>query len=235
MWKSLLFLLLTGAAHAEEIPLKSIWAWNMPGTRDLKEFDDSEAQQKIIQPLLNHIRESWNNDHGVAVQGEGLEALQHFIRIEMDGEKPDLLSPDVPISLVFYTKHAGLFVHLHSVEQKGNRFVIRYQLVPHRERVSTQHLALIPVGKLSPGKYVVNIEQLPMEKQYQDIGYPKRMSEQVKNVCNSFQFIVLNKRQGNEMSVAFSRLHDLGVADRRTWRRHEREFIGDRRHRIAKL
>jgi hypothetical protein len=185
---------ISSPAFGEEIPLKEIWAWGMPGTRDLKEFDDSEAQKKIIQPLLNHIRESWNNDHGVAAQGEGLEALQHFIRIEMEGEKPDLLSADAPVSLVFYTKHAGLFVHLQSVEQQGNRFVIRYQLVPHRERVSTQHLALIPVGKLAPGKYVVKIEQLPIEKKYQEAGYPERMPEQAKNVCDSFEFMVLDRR-----------------------------------------
>ncbi len=176
------------------VPLKDIWALKMPSTREIRELDKSVAQKDFLQPLLNHICDTWNNDRGLAVQGEGLDALRQFNAVEVDGKQQPSLTSDGPISLVFYTKLTGFYVHLSSVEKQSNRFTIRYHLVPHKTRESTQELALIPVGMLLAQKYVVRVERLPLEKEYQDQGYPEPPSEQSSRICNSFGFMVLDRR-----------------------------------------
>lgn len=175
-----------------EIPLKSIWAHRMPGTRNINELDDGRAQKTLIGPLLKHIRKTWNNDHGVAVQGEGLDALKHFYRIEVEGENIESLPPNVPISIVFYTNLTDPYVQIRSVTRKGNQITIHYHFTPHRTAVSPQHIALIPLGKMTPGKYDVKIERLPLEREYVDQGMREPSPEQVNFVCDSFSFLIAN-------------------------------------------
>ena len=56
--------------------------------------------------------------------------------------------------------------------------------------MSSQHLALIPLGNLPAGKYVVKIERLPFEKEYVARGFREPSPRQINNVCDSFSFVV---------------------------------------------
>jgi hypothetical protein len=174
-----------------EIPLKSIWALDMPGTRDINKLDEGKARKELIEPLLENIQEYWDRDdnRAMAVRGEGLQALQEFHRIKIKGaDRQTVFKADDPISLVFYTKPTGAFVHLHSVVRNGNEYTISYKLVSHTEKIGSQHLALIPIGTISPGKYRVNIKPLPLEKD----DHPDLLPLQAKRVCKSFSFAVTN-------------------------------------------
>jgi hypothetical protein len=185
--------LATAEEKSVEIPLKTIWAYRMPGTRDINELDGGKAQKEFVEPLLKHIRDTWDNDHGLAVQGEELEALQRFYRIEVDEIKNCRLSADAPISLVFFNKPTYPIVHLQSVEKEGNRITVQYRLNPHRTAYSPQHLALIPLGKLDPGKYIVKMKRMPMGKSYRKTGLPEPSPNQESNICKSFSFKVANQ------------------------------------------
>lgn len=173
-----------------ETPLKEIWAYDMPGTRNIDKLDDGKARKELIEPLLENIQESWDRDdnRGMAVRGEGLQALQEFYRVKVKGkDRQTVFKADDPISLVFYTKPTGVYVHLQSVLREGNQFTIYYKLVPHAERIGSQHLALIPLGKVAPGKYRVNIRPLPLET-----GHPDLLPRQIQRVSKPFSFAVTN-------------------------------------------
>ncbi len=195
------------AARSMTVPLKDIWAYRMPGPRDMNELDGGKAQKTLVEPLLKHIRETWNNDPGAAVQGEGLAALQQYYRIEVEGQEKGVLSAAAPISLVFFTKPTGGYIHLQSVvkECNSNRFTIFYRFVPHESRESTQHMALIPLGKVHPGKYVVKMKRLPMEDKYREIGFPEPSREHESNMCKSFIFVVIGSvRQVAHIGLGWS-------------------------------
>jgi hypothetical protein len=171
------------------IPLKEIWAYEMPGTLDINQLDQGRAQKELVEPLLANIEENWANDRGSAVPGEGLEALRAFYKIKLKEREPALLSKKLPISIVFYTRLLYPYVHLHSIAKERNVVTIRYHLIPHRTADSTQHIALIPLGKLCPGKYVVKLERLPMDGS-KEFGLPEPSQEQERKICKPFSFTV---------------------------------------------
>lgn len=184
------------AAKPMSIPLKDIWAYRMPGTRDINELASPKGEESLVETVLKQIRGIRSEDHGMAVLGEGVDALRAFHRIRTEGLSRNQIAFDAPVSLVFFTKSQGWYVHLMSVEkaENSNRFTIRYRFVPHETAESTQHLAVIPLGKLPPGKYTVRVERAAMEKTYLDLGFPEPPPQQIAKVSGSFGFIVLERR-----------------------------------------
>lgn len=175
-----------------EIPLKDVWAVNMPGTLEIGKFNSIKAaEDSIVTKALRQVRDSWNHDKGMAVQGEGLEAVEEFYRIRTEKLPRNKVSTDSPVSLIFYTGGVGYYTHIQRIEKHGDKFAIKYRFTPHQTQDITQHLAIIPIGKVPPGKYQVKVEQLPLEKQFVELGYEKALPRQVGRVCKSFSFLVL--------------------------------------------
>jgi hypothetical protein len=65
------------------------------------------------------------------------------------------------ITLVFYSRLSGSYVHLRRVIRDGNVITLQYRFVAHGSREITTHFALVQLGKLPAGKYEVKTVQLP--------------------------------------------------------------------------
>ena len=81
------------------------------------------------------------------------------------------LPPGDQITLVIYSYPCSYFFRLMQVERDENVITVRYQFEPHYSPESTIHFALIPLGKLPIGDYKVEMEQVPMDKKWQDAGF----------------------------------------------------------------
>ncbi len=181
-------------AERMEIPLDAIWGYGIPGTRDLREVPTGDASVPTVDKLLVAIRESWRHDVGIAVDGEGAEALSNFVRKRIGKQERSEVRADAPVSLAFYTGGVGWHILLEKIVRQGNVVTIQYRPIPHHEASSTSHLALIPVGQLPSGKYRVVVEQLPMDEKYEKQGFrqPPRLLRE--RISGSFTFIAIKRR-----------------------------------------
>lgn len=215
----LTFFLCCSVGHAEEaveIPLSEIWAYEMPGTRDVRELEPetygreakslSEAEQferineSIIQQIRHALQLQRDSDaqgpkkpgKAFAVVGSGKEALIEARSILAERKGPQNTFPaNSKLSIVFHSLEAGSYVHLISVKKQGNKVSIHFQFVPHFTANSTSHFALIPGVDLPSGKIEVQIVQEPMKDEY-GIGKGLEASadwqEQV--ICKPFSFSI---------------------------------------------
>jgi hypothetical protein len=151
------------------IPLKEIWALRIPGTKDATKLGAVKTSEGVSKNLaidaLSRFfgaRLSKREKAGPAfvVEGVGEAALKNMAAaLKSTPEK--LVPAGKELSLVFYTHLSSYYVRIDAVERAGNKFVIPYQLVTHPTYNMTFHFALIPLGKLQPGEYTVELEQLP--------------------------------------------------------------------------
>jgi hypothetical protein len=215
----LAFLFCCSVGHAEEaveIPLGEVWAYGMPGTRDVQELEpeaygrearslsESEQFERINKSIIQQIRQSLqlesNSDaqgrkkpgKAFAVVGTGREALIEAKTILSGRKEPQTSFPaDSKLSIVFYSLEAGSYVHLTSVDRQGNRLYIHFQFVPHFTAEVSSHFALIPVADLPSGKIEVPIVQEPMKDEYGIRKEPKINSDwQEQVICKPFSFII---------------------------------------------
>lgn len=205
---------------AVEIPLKEIWAFRMPGTRDVHQLEpEVYGESSKIVPVDEHERRLdsslvlqtqlaltppanseegraaprlGNAKRGFAVSGVGKEALIEAHRVLVKKEKPRRVFPaDSDVSLIFFSHLSGTYVNLKSVRRLGNEVEIRYQFVPHYTSSMSAHFALIPVTGLSPGKTTVKIIQMPMDPSLVSPGNPDMFPEWEKLlICKPFAFEV---------------------------------------------
>lgn len=182
------------AEKVVEIPIKTIWGYRIAGTQDLSVFRSPDTDEPLVGKVLLEIRHSWGHSEGMAVGGEGREALEdlHHKRVEM--RERSEVSAEAPVSLAFYTRGIGWHIELEKVVRQGNIFAIQYRPIPNQAAMSDSHLALIPVGKLPPGKYRVNVAQLPMEAEYEDQGLRQPPRNLRERISDSFTFVVIKKR-----------------------------------------
>jgi len=192
MWKSLiLVVLLAGAADAEEIPLKEIWALDMPGTKSIEELEPKiYTTVKGVNGARSHdlLEKSWTTQFsktlgslkrgdqpgkGFAVSGTGLDALKNALAAR---EKPPESLPEGEVTLVFFS-HSGGHVLIDRVTRAGNQFDIHYRVKVTNTMDLVKKLALIPIGELAKGEYDVRIS---CDKE----GPASR------GVCKSFSFTV---------------------------------------------
>jgi hypothetical protein len=145
------------------IPLNEIWAYEMPGTRDVIQLDTENADgtsHPLINALHRDIAKRFKGEAGPAfvVEGNGRAALENMLRGLINAPSPQVPTK-TDLSLIFYTRFGGHYVHLETVERIGNRFVLTYRFVTHSTFNSSFHFALIPLGKLPAGTYQVEIKQ----------------------------------------------------------------------------
>lgn len=213
----LLVLILSSVGYgAETIPLSDIWAYKMPGTRDIQELEpeaygsearslsETEQFERIKKSIIHQIRHSLqlepdSNAQGpkkpgkaFAVVGSGKEALLEAKSILAGRKEPQNTFPaNSKLSIVFHSLEAGSYVHLTSVERQGNRIIIHFQFVPHFTAVVSSHFALVPIVDLPTGEIEVQIVQEPMKDEYGIGKEPEINSDwQEQVICKPFTFTI---------------------------------------------
>ncbi len=179
------------AEETVEIPLSEIWAYNMPGTRDVRELEPEaygreatslpgeEQFERIKKSLIHQIRHSLQLQRdsdaqgpkkpgkSFAVVGTGKEALIEAGKILSGHKEPRSTFPaSSKLSIVFHSLEAGSYVHLTSVKKQDNKIAIHFQFVPRFTADMSSHFALIPVSGLEAGEIEVQIVQEPMKDKY---------------------------------------------------------------------
>jgi len=181
-------------AEAVTIPLDLIWAYGMPGTRDIRSLDADKPLGIRVggPPSFISCQGRKIAGPGFAVLGTGMEALLATQAELPEGQKPrDSFPFGSELSVVFFSHGFGYYVHVHRVERQGNVITVRYRFVPHRTLNLSSHFALIPVNELQPGKVQVNIVRSPMEQKYVDGGFKSVSSDDERRVvCKSFSFSI---------------------------------------------
>lgn len=189
-----------GDAESVEIPLNAVWAYDMPGTRELS---DGMRNGKFVAdegPLILAIRKGpflrTRRDEkpkpAFAVQGVGMEALDHAQTIMTGKEEPQSRFPGASdLSIVFFSTTTPAYVHIDRVTLGKNVIDISFHFIPHETRELTEHFAIIPVGQLSAGSHDVRIVQLPISEE----NITPRTKEvdldwQKKFICRPFSFEV---------------------------------------------
>jgi hypothetical protein len=138
----------------------------MPKTRDASQLDSLKSNGGTSHPIINSLtriiseRFKRNDKAGPAfvVQGTGKSALENMLTAFED-EPPRYVPHRTDVSLIFYTRLSGYFVHLESIERVDNRFIVTYRFVEHPSRNLSFHFALIPLGKMSAGTYEIEMKQ----------------------------------------------------------------------------
>lgn len=212
---TLIVLTVSQMSYAEEkpvvIPLKEIWAFEMPGTRDIRELEPDKfgprirklntaeqiarGEKSLTNQAISHLKHTKPGQAAIpafAVAGTGVDALREAAAVLSGKKKPQAtFSANSDVSIVFFSYLCGSYVYLDKVEQQSGLIVISYRFVPHETREVTNHLALIPLGKLPPGEVKVDIKRLPLEKKFLDVGFkelPSSAGSQI--VAQSFRFTV---------------------------------------------
>ena len=197
--------------NAKAISLDQIWAFKMPGTRDVRELEpkpDTKSMttmdqvedyfrgssvHQILRVLSNRPTKKSYYPAGpvFAVAGTGKEALKNAQAVfaTLESKYPDpRLAADTEVSLVFYSYSTGRYVQLVSVEQAARTITINYRLVQHMSCDMSTHFALIPVGELPAGRVQVKVSELPMVGQEgQHVTWTGARSERV---CNGSLLII---------------------------------------------
>lgn len=186
--------------EAVKIPLKDIWAADMPGTRDVYELEKGTGSRNHPAPLSDDIADALpflsqgkTTGKGFAVVGTEKEALRSAAAILAKKQQPrQSFSTKANIWVVFFSHSFGQYVHLTSVERRDKIIKVGYRFVPHETKQLTAHYALIPLGKLPVGKYRVDIVRLPLEQKYVDQGF-KSVDSELHNrvVCQPFSFEIV--------------------------------------------
>jgi hypothetical protein len=178
--------------EAVTIRLDQIWAYNIPGTRDIEDLNPPSKLAFEIRVAIGFPPKKKDANHGFAVQGEGFDALReaHAVFVE-EKTRRDTFSANSEISAVFFAHETRRYVHLHKVERQGNNINIYYRFIPHETEETTRHFALIPLGRLPIGNYRVKVIQSPMEQKYADIGFRPLNDDVARRiVCRPFSFSV---------------------------------------------
>ncbi len=197
------------------IPLKEIWAYEMPGTRDVRKLEPDkfgEAAEKLtsseqlqlfeksltsqILQTLGFNKPGQQPKRGFAVMGTGADALREAHAVLVKGRNPkESLPVGSEISVVFYSHLFGYYVRLHEIKKQPGAIVIQYHFVPHRTKEMTRHFALIPVGELAPGDVKVEILRSPQEQNLAAAGFkaPDAATDS-RVVSQSFRFRVESEK-----------------------------------------
>ncbi|MGL4514844.1 MAG: hypothetical protein ACRCT8_17285 [Lacipirellulaceae bacterium] len=196
----------TEPIEAISIPLETVWAHDMPGTRDIhelqKEFDKryppmGNEQESLLAIVARGIERRRGSPVGeaMAVQGSGLDALVNVFRVftkQVDKSRGAKgLAGDDGVSLFFFTAYSPRYVHLKEITRSGSNVAVKYDLIPHLTKDLSMHLALVPLGDLPAGQYRVEVSAKPLTEDAVGAGFTD-VDDQWKDrhVSSSFAFRV---------------------------------------------
>jgi hypothetical protein len=128
----------------DTIPLKEIWAFDIPGTRNIRELEPKperglSADELIRRSFVEQIRWSLNPNflpkegetagEAFVVAGIGVDALDkaHGVLVNKI-KRVDSVARDEELSLVFYVYNSGRSVRLDEVQRHGNTVTVKYHL-----------------------------------------------------------------------------------------------------------
>jgi hypothetical protein len=192
---------------AKTIPLKEIWAYQMPGTKDVRELEPKldvhdpkfkEAwERSFVRQIVSFLssgapREGEKPRPAFVVVGTGKEALKKAHATLKDKNNVDWqqqMPKDTELSLVFFHYVTGWHPRVTSVEQSRDSIVVKYKFVePEEPSFGAARFALIPLRKLSPGTVNVKFDQeQPVD--YRGLRLNKKTNVE-RLVCDSFSFEV---------------------------------------------
>ena len=188
----------SGANAADEaviLPLKDVWAWEMPDTQSVRKLDPdlqgASREEFRAKSLTDQVRrtlaklpgEKESAGSGFAVVASEPKAALIAARDVLRGkERQRSFTTNDNVWFVFYSYLFGDGVRLTKVERSNNLFTITYRHNSSIDANAESSFALIPVGKMDVGKYIVDIklEGKPLPKFYQ-----RRV------VCDDFGFRVI--------------------------------------------
>ncbi len=206
------------AADSIEIPLESIWALDIPKTRDIEGMDLPAAPQSSFpgwgfEEFKNYRQQAIERLHSaLSAKPPSADALAGFV-VSVSPERKLLAvlnneiiqalnSESSPVRqnsiqsgrnafLIFYSHPSSYYVRLKSVTRQGKTIEVSYAFEPHYTVESTVHFAMIPLGKLEAGEYQVRFSQQLMDQKFMDAGFIRVVEGQAKRfVCRPFSFIV---------------------------------------------
>jgi hypothetical protein len=156
--------------------------------------EETRLLEEIRQDLAIPYVDPKDAKPGFITYGLGREVLDKVYDILINDEQPmrKFLS-DHDLSLCFHSRPANRYCHLSSIKRGDNRIAVHYQFVVHTSREATAHFAVVPLGKLSAGKYDVEMIQDPISQEFANwniADMPPEVARRV--VCKSFQFAVVN-------------------------------------------
>jgi len=177
------------------IPLSEIWAWDMPGTKDIHKLGTKKLKVPLgtLQTgpidMLERLKKK-RAEPGFLVNGLGQVALEAAHKKLPAGTKPsNKFVEGSELSLVFFCHGLGRSCHIQNVKRKSNTVHITYHFYPRGTENLTAQVALIPLGKLPAGEYKVKFKQIALDKK---LGIPPLVGvDTTLSVCQSFSFSVL--------------------------------------------
>jgi hypothetical protein len=173
------------------IPLKEIWAYDMPGTRKVGDLDATKDRSGVtIHPIVKQIvhslaarRPKEGEPVGPAfiVSGTGKDALENARdAVSNSATSSKVFPPETELTLVFYTVLGAPPTHIQSVKRAGSLITVKYQFQSHNTRDDTLHFALIPLGHLAEDKYEIKIQRVgPVDTNAGKLGMITRMERVV--------------------------------------------------------
>jgi hypothetical protein len=161
------------AEEAVEIPLSEIWASEMPGTKDIGELHKQWKPEDIARFQRKPTPKEGPARPTFAVQGMGFEALRNSYEVLIEKKDPKRsFDANTEISIVFFSHEDNWYVHIQSVELKNKTITINCDMVTHETQETTRHFALIPIGKLTSGKYQIEVVVSQVDRTGQPISHP---------------------------------------------------------------
>jgi hypothetical protein len=171
-----------------EIPLREVWALDMPGTRNIHDLEGKTDGDNSLMAVIGRALQARNErkvGKAFAVQGSGLTALKAAFAV-ITKQRPSARSLSGEVSVVFFTHESPYYVHLAKVTREGKGIRVEYEIVPHQTKELTIHFALIPLGELPSGDYNVDIVAKPMAKKYVEVGFKEISDEKKALIVSSF-------------------------------------------------
>ena len=126
------------------------------------------------------------------MQGTGREALQEIVNVLVEKKKPEgQFSSKDELSLVFFIHPTSAGVGMESIEIEDASIHVTYHLTSSSSLSISPTLYLIPLGKLAPGMYAVDMTRSTNEASRNQTGFPPIPAGIEKRiVCRPFDFTV---------------------------------------------
>lgn len=162
------------------------------------------AAKSLVVPIERAMDKRQANSagsagQGFAVAGRGHSALPGIYDVLVEGKKPTNVFPEgTDISAIFFALKSGVGIQIDSVERTGNVVDVRYVMLVPGINLNVLHwrLAIIPLGKLPPGNYSVQMKRAKAreEELIQPEMPPVIEGAEKGVVAESFGFVVRENR-----------------------------------------
>jgi hypothetical protein len=202
------------ATSETSIPLDRIFAFSIPGTRDIRELEpqllpeqlkdltsqqQKERKQIAFRPRIAEILSSEESltpgfhkvaPAGFAVAGDPKNALRGAFEVLVEGqERQSVFQRADELNVVFFSYLCDSYIYIREITREGTSIEIAFEVVPYSEKYMTANFALIPLGKLPPNKYQVKVTQLPLTQKFADAGFKAANPDLIKQIVSgSFSF-----------------------------------------------